>query len=132
MEQLELTEKIENDEKVEQLEQLGRPGQGQPDPDVTLESSLARTEQESVQCLNAIARLQSLVKSIRHAASTGDLKGLHKGLESSREVLNKAGQTIDALAASWQMSENDEERLLSSGNFRRELLNAAGRAGLGL
>jgi|GEM_PF-237414 len=135
MEQVELTEKIEDSENAgqsEQAEQQESTERRQSDADISLESSLAKTEQESVQCLNAVTRLQSLVKFVRHAASTGDLKGLHKGLESSRELLGRTAGAIDALASSWLLSESDEERLLGSGSFRRELINAAERAGLGL
>ncbi|HEY3998013.1 MAG TPA: hypothetical protein VGO93_04070 [Candidatus Xenobia bacterium] len=98
----------------------------------TLESSLSTTEAHATTALASTARLATAVKQSQAAALTGDLKALHKALESAAELLQQASQDLDALRASWRMTEEEEEAYLASGQFQRELLAAAGEAGLNL
>jgi hypothetical protein len=94
-----------------------------------LESALARTESDLEAALRRAAVLTRELRRARAAARAGQLKDLRRGLDAAADA---AGQVDGATGAARSGYDVDEQQLLDSGAYAKELLAAAAEAGVAM
>jgi hypothetical protein len=98
----------------------------------SLESALARTEDDAREALAVARRLQAAVAAAQKAAVVGDLRALRRQIAAAEDLVGDIAERVNDLSEGWPFSEEQEVKLFSSGAYARELLEAAERVGLGL
>jgi hypothetical protein len=93
----------------------------------SLEQSLARTEADAEATLKAATVVVSSVKKFRDAAKKGNLRELHKTLESAEQAIAALRQQFSNAEAGWDF---DEETYFSGMAFHAEMVEAARQAGV--
>lgn len=103
------------------------------DESVTLEGALESVERSVGEVTDAAAKLVAAGKKARKAAVFGDLKLLRQSLEDIVDLADHAGEAAVRAEATWPFkTETDEEAYFADGRYQAELVDAAGRAQLGL
>lgn len=97
--------------------------------DGRLESALARTETDLEVALRRAAVLNRELKRARAVAATGQVRDLRRGLDAAA---NAAREVADAANVAQSGYDLDEEQLLASGAYTKELLAAAAQAGVAM
>lgn len=97
-----------------------------------LEEALTRTEKDANVALGIANSLRRVVTAARKAAASGDLRALRRSLAGAEDTLADAAEAIGTLREGWSLSEEDEVRLLSSGDYTRELMRLAEESGLAI
>ncbi|MBA3620251.1 MAG: hypothetical protein H0W56_11800 [Acidothermales bacterium] len=97
--------------------------------DGRLESALARTEADLDTALRRAATLTRELKRARAAAASGQLRELRRGLAAAADAAREVGDAADVAHSGYDA---DEEQLLTSGAYAKELLAAAAEAGVAM
>jgi hypothetical protein len=87
-----------------------------------LEAVLARTEERVDDALKATAALTRELKKVKHGAAKGQLRDLRRALSAATDLAGDAARATEVTAATFDL---DEEEHLGSGNYAKELLDAA-------
>lgn len=93
-----------------------------------LEGALARTEADTDAALKSATALASQLKRAKKAASVGSLLDLERALEGVDELAGTVRDSVRTVRAGWRCF--DARTYLESGEFTRELLEAAETAGV--
>jgi len=94
-----------------------------------LEAALERTEADADAALKAAAAAAAQLKKVKKAAAAGTLRELERSLSSAEELARALVDAAGAAKSGWAL---DERTHLESGEYARELLEAAKAAGVGL
>lgn len=94
---------------------------------VGLEGALVQVENDIDAAGKLAAALGRALKKARAAAAAGEVRDLRRILDAARALVDQAAEQVGVAAASYDI---DEEEVLSSGAYVKELLAAAAAAGV--
>jgi len=97
------------------------------DAHIGLEGALARTEADADSAIKTALALVAQLKRVRKAAQTGSVRDLQKTIEQAEQLAAAARDAVSAAGTGWRF---DTRTYLESGEFTRELLALAERAGV--
>jgi hypothetical protein len=87
-----------------------------------LEHALATLEEKAESALEAAGSVAAVLKRVRTAAQSGNLRDLQPALGAAERAVDALVAAAGAAAAAWDV---DEERYFEDGRYARELLAAA-------
>lgn len=95
----------------------------------TLEGALAAAERQAEAALKAVGAATTQLRKARAAAKSGQLRELRRALSAAESLSTEVADSARELRASFDF---DEQGYMSSGAYTKELLTAAGGAGLAM
>jgi hypothetical protein len=95
----------------------------------TLEATLAVTEHQAEAALKVVGAATTQLRKARAAAKNGQLRDLRRALAAAESL---AAEFADGARALRDAFDIDEQSYLSSGGYTKELLAAAGNAGVAM
>jgi hypothetical protein len=98
-----------------------------PDSTATLEQALADLESHADSTVRALMTAVKAAKRVKHAAAAGLLRDLQQAADTVAELSVQAATSAAELRAAWRF---DAAAYFESGAYTKELLGAAGDAGL--